>query len=586
MIAFFSLVAISPSGFLRDPLGEVALALGIAALAGSLFAWARQTTLPAYLLAGAVAGPAGLGLIGKTEAMSVFAEIGVLVMLFLVGVKLDLRILSRVGATALAAAVAQVAVTGGLGLAVATMLGLGLVQSIYIAFAVAISSTVIVVTVLGSQKELDSLHGKLSVAVLIVQDIVAMVGLFLLPALGRTDRLAGPWGVLGQSLLRIAAFALVATVAYYVFEPLSVMAARSGETSYVFLAAWMLAIGLGGAALGMGKEAGAFAAGVMVSTTKHGHLAASRLAGVRDFFVPFFFLSLGSQVRLGELGRALPLTLALLGLVLVVKPVVIFGALVGARFGARTSTIAALSMGQTSEFTLLLFGAGAEAGQIDEHVRTAVVLASFSSFIVSIFLASYASRIFNRFEGLLERFARGGGEFDLASEAEAGGKLPRAEVLVFGAGRIGGALIEHLRSRGISYIALDFDPMVVKAMRKRDPRVFFGDAEDPDLMDYIDLDALRIVVSTVRNRAVSRLLIRSLRSKGYRGKIVVTADDEDESSEHGQDGADLVLVPYLDAAEMAAGAICEVLELRPPRLFSDDRNLARSEELPGDPCGR
>jgi Kef-type K+ transport system membrane component KefB len=573
------LIAVSPTELVREPLGEIALALLIAALGGSLFAWARQPTLPAYLLAGVVAGPAGLGLIGKTEAMSVLAQIGVLAMLFLVGVKLDLRILSRVGPAAIAGAVIQIVVIGSAGFGLAIALGSSALESAYVGSAAAISSTVIVVTLLGQQKELDSLHGKLSIAILIVQDIFAVVALFILPSLGGGKDASNSLAALGGSILRVTIFVVLAIAAYFVFRPLSAMASRSAETSYVFLIAWMLAVGLAGVALGMGKEAGAFTAGVMISTARHGQIAASRLAGVRDFMVPLFFLSLGSQVSFGGIGRVLSLALGLVVLVLVVKPVVLFIVLTRARFGARSAALSAISMGQASEFSLLLLAAGATAHQLGEDVQSAILFSSFVSFVVSSFLSSYAPRIFRRSESLLVRFERQGGEFELATEAESAGKFPSAPVVIFGAGRIGGRIIEELQRHGIDYLAFDFDPVVVKSLRKVDRRVYFGDAEDPDLMDYVDLDSVRIVVSTVRNQAMSNTLIGSLRSRGYAGKIVVTADDDDEQARHIDTGADLVLVPYLDAAEVATAAVCEVLELRPsPVLSEEDPGKTRSSD--------
>ncbi len=560
--------ALSWSDLSGDPLVEVALALGLAAVGGALFAWARQSTLPAYLLVGAVAGPAGLGLIGRSETMRVLAEIGVLVMLFLVGVKLDLRTLARVGRGPVLVAVTQMAVVGGLGFALALGLGYRAVESTYIGSAAAISSTVIVVTLLGDRKELDSLHGKLAVAILIVQDIFAVCALFVLPTLDSGGEQADTVAALALALGRLGLFLLIAVFAFVIFDPLSRALSRSGETSFVFLVSWMLGLGIAGALLGLGEEAGAFAAGVMVSTASHGHIGASRLAPVRDFLVPLFFLTLGSQVSLEDFSAAAPLVIGLFALVVVVKPAVLFFSLARAGFRARASVLTALSMGQTSEFSLLLFAAGAEAGQLAGHLSSAIAITSFASFVVSIFMAANAPFVYQRSEALFKRFERKGGTFDVAAEAEASGKLPAASVLVFGVGRIGAVLLEELRRRGVSYLGLDFDPEVVKDLRSKDPRIFYGDAEDPDLFDFIELKELRVVVSTARSSVASESLVRALRQRGFGGIIVVAADDDEESRKLYELGADLVLVPYRDAAELATTAICEALALVPPSLLS------------------
>ncbi len=566
-----------------DPLVEVALALGLAAVGGALFSWARQSTLPAYLLVGAVAGPAGLGLIGKSETMRVLAEIGVLVMLFLVGVRLDLRTLARIGTGPVLVAVTQVAVVGGLGFALALVLDYRAVESIYIGSAAAISSTVIVVTLLGDRKELDSLHGKLAVAILIVQDIFAVCALFVLPTLGGSEQ-GGTLSALALALGRLGVFFLIVVSAFVIFDPLSRAFSKSGETSFVFLISWMLGLGIAGALLGLGEEAGAFTAGVMVSTASHGHIGASRLAPVRDFLVPLFFLTLGSQVSLEDFSAAAPLVLGLLALVVAVKPLLLFFLLTRARFGARASFLTALSMGQTSEFSLLLFAAGSETGQLTGHLSSAIAVTSFASFVVSIFMAANAPSVYLRGEGLLKRFERKGGTFDVAAEAEASGKLPVASVLVFGVGRIGAVLLQELRRRGVSYLGLDFDPEVVKDLRSKDPRIYYGDAEDPDLFDFIELKALRVVVSTARSSVASEALIRALREREFEGTIVVAADDEEGSRKLYELGADLVLVPYRDAAELATTAICEALSLVPPSVLSeqaDDSSVRDSGSLSG-----
>lgn len=542
------------------PIGEIAVVLAMAFVAGAAFSRMRLPTLPAYLLAGVVAGPEVLGVLGRSQTTQALGSVGVLVMLFVVGIKLDLRVLKRVGMAATLCSLAQIVVVGGLGLLVARAFGYGLVAGLYIGSAVAISSTVVVVKLLGDRKELDSLHGRLALAYLLVQDLYVALALFILPALPTAgesqDTLPEAFAA---SLGKIGVFGIAAIAAFFLFERLAAMAAWSRETGLVFLVMWMLAGASAAGVLGLGKEAGAFVAGVVINTASQGRLDVNRLGGLRDFLVPFYFLNLGAEAKFsGMSGREFALVGSLVMLAFVVKPLVLFSVLLSARFRARTATLTASTSGQISEFSLLLVAAGAAAGQVEEAAASAVLVASLATFVMSAFAIIGAPSVFARVEGALSKLEREG--TDTRSElgiTEA--PLPPARVVVLGLGRIGGTLIEILRKEGMDYVGMDFDPVVVTRYRRRDARVFLGDAEDPDLAELLPLKDLKVVVATFRNSEAGTRLAHGLRRRGYQGKIVLAADEDEEAGRLLEAGADVVLVPYIDAAERAWAEVGEAL---------------------------
>jgi Kef-type K+ transport system membrane component KefB len=547
----------------KGPLGEVAMVLALAFVVAAAFAWLRIPTIPAYLIVGFLAGPEVFGLFERSETVRLLGEIGVLVMLFVVGVRLDLRILQRVGAAAVAGALAQILIVGGIGALLAFLLGQAPVAAVYIGVVVALSSTVLVVKILGDKKELDSLHGRLALAYLLVQDLVAGVALFVLPTLTpeRSEGEGAPLAFAG-TLGRMGAFILLATLAYFVFDGLSQFAARSREISLIFMVTWMLAGASVAAVLGLGKEAGAFIAGVVITTASQGHLDANRLGILRDFMVPFYFVTLGSGVSLGGMQRSdFVLAAVCLLLALGAKPLVLFSVLTGARYRTRTAFLTAATSGQLSEFSILLLSAGIAAGQLSPTTGSAVLMAAWVAFVISVFVIESSPRVFHMLEPALRRFERTAG----AIQKEAGvveAPIPPSEVIVFGVGRIGKVIVDSLRYSEISYVAFDFDPVLVARLRRRDPRIFLADAEDPDFLAEIPVDEARLVCATFRNLEGSRALVRALRQRGYKGRVVVSADDDTEAEVLKSSGADIVLVPYVDAAERALQEIERVLAVR------------------------
>jgi len=336
---------------------EIAAILALAALLGALGQKLRQPLIIMFMAAGILAGPAGLGIIASHGSIELLAHIGIALLLFIVGLNLDIHLIRTTGPVALATGLGQIVFTSLFGLFIALGLGLDLVNALYVAIALTFSSTIIIVKLLSDKNELDSLHGQIAIGFLIVQDIAAIIALVVLTTLGARTAAVSPLA----SVLIIAGkflgfLALVVFLAWKVIPRLARRLAASQEMLTLFAVAWAVILGAAGELLGFSKEIGAFLAGVSLASTEYREALGTRLAGLRDFLLLFFFIDLGSRLDLSMVGsQALPAALLSL-FVLVGNPLVVMVIMGLMGYRRRTGFLAGLTVAQISEFSLIWWG--------------------------------------------------------------------------------------------------------------------------------------------------------------------------------------------------------------------------------------
>ena len=296
---------------MHEPFAELALLLLLAAVVGALAVRLRQPVLIAYIIVGVAVGPAGLGLVTAHDQIDLLAQVGVAVLLFLVGLKLDLQHVRHIGPVALATGLGQLAFTIAIGFVLVLAMGRDWLTALYVAVALTFSSTIIIIKLLSDKRELDSLHGRIAVGFLIVQDIAVVLAMMAMSALrasgdGNSDGDTGALGIalsIGARLL--AATALIYLLMRYVLPPLTRLMARSQELLLIFAIAWGTALASLGEWAGFSKEAGAFLAGFSLASTHFRDAIGARLTGIRDFLLLFFFIELGAKLDFSALGGEL-----------------------------------------------------------------------------------------------------------------------------------------------------------------------------------------------------------------------------------------------------------------------------------------
>jgi Kef-type K+ transport system membrane component KefB len=532
----------------ENPFYEVAILLFIAAVIGAVAVRLRQPLIIGFIAVGILVGPV-LGLVSAHEQIDLLAEIGISLLLFIVGLKLDVGLIRTMGPVALATGLGQVIFTSVFGFLIALALGLEPIPALYVAIALTFSSTIIIVKLLSDKGEIDSLHGRIAVGLLIVQDIVVVLVMIALTAFGGGERDFG--GEVLQIALQGAAFlAAIALLMRYVLPPLLRRLASSPELLVVFSIAWAVALAATGDALGFSKEIGAFLAGVSLGSTEYREAIGSRLTSLRDFLVLFFFISLGSEIELGLLGEQVGAGIVLSLFVLIGNPFILLVMIGIMGYRRRTGFLAGLTVAQISEFSLIFAGLGLTLGHIGPETLGLVTLVGLITISLSTYMIIYSHVLYERLSPYLGIFERDipHPEDEDTEEVE----VSDVEVIIFGLGRYGSRLAERLQRQEVSLLGVDFNPEAVERWRERGLPGHYGDAEDPEFPASLPIGQAKWVVSSVAERSVNLVLLDALRRQGYKGKAAVIARTPQDAQALEEAGADVVFRPYLDAADRAA----------------------------------
>jgi len=529
---------------------QVGAILGLAAAGGALALLLRQPLIVAFIAVGVLLGPSGFGLVLQSSEIELFARLGIALLLFVVGLKLDLHIIRTVGPVALLTGLGQVVFTSVVGYLIALTLGMSPVTALYVAVALTFSSTIIIVKLLSDKREVDALHGRIAVGFLIVQDIVVVLVMIGLTAFGESGDGVHVGRETLQILLKGAAMLLsVALLMRYILPGLLHRLAHSSELLMLFAIAWAVLGAMAGDALGFSKEVGAFLAGVSIASTHYREQVAARLVSLRDFLLLFFFIELGSTLDFSTLGAQLGASLIFSVFVLIGNPLIVMVIMGYMGYRKRTGFLAGLTVAQISEFSLILAALGLSLGHLQPETVGLITLVGLITISASTYMILYSHIIYEHLAPWLSVFERKVPHREIDSPLDSGDNV---DVLLIGLGRYGAALLDNLRGMDCRVLAVDFDPTVVQHHTREGYRVHYGDAEDPEFVATLPLPRVRWVVSTVRDRSINRMLLHGLRQQNYSGKIAIATSSQHDKILFEQEGVDLVLIPYSDAAKEAA----------------------------------
>jgi len=537
-------------GVFPDIFTEMAVLLLLAAAVGALCMRLRQPLIVAFIAVGILAGPSVLGWVSANDEIDLLAKFGITLLLFVVGLKLDLHIIRTMGPVALMTGLGQVIFTSVVGYLIALAMGMTAVASLYVAVALTFSSTIIIVKLLSDKREVDTLHGRIALGFLIVQDLVVVLVMIGLNALGEAGETSMSHAALAVLVKGSAFILVVGLITRYVLPRLLNLLSRSQELLVLFGIAWAVSLAILGDTLGFSKEVGAFVAGVSLASTPYRDALGARLVSLRDFLLLFFFIDLGARLDLGLLGAQLGEALVFSLFVLIGNPLIVMIIMGTLGYRKRTGFLAGLTVAQISEFSLILGALGLSLGHIDAETMGLITLVGLITISASTYMIIFSYPLYERLAPWLTIFER------KHPHREAGqGVTPEdgaAEIVLFGMGRYGSGIAQALREHGCRVLSVDYNPELVRAGDSMGCPVRYGDAEDPEFVASLPLAHVKWVVSTAPERHVNQALIHSLQSLGYTGRIAVTAHGPTETARMEHAGADLVMVPYADAAREAA----------------------------------
>lgn len=558
----------------HDLLVEFTALLILAAAAGTIGTLLKQPLIVAFIAVGLGAGPAGFDVISESEAWELLSAVGISLLLFVVGLRLDTDEIRATGIVALITGLGQVAFTATVGFLITLALGFGVIPSIYVAIALTFSSTIIIVKLLSDKQEIESLHGRIAVGFLIVQDIVVvlvMIGISAFAGAGTEG--ASPTRealeIAGKGAAYLGAILLAMK---FMVPPLFRTFAKVPELLVLGAIAWAMALSVGGEELGFSREVGAFLAGISLASTPFRDALGARLVSLRDFLLVFFFVVLGAGLDVSLLGEQLWPAILLSLFVLIGNPLIVMIIMGVMGYRKRTGFLSGLAVAQISEFSLILGALGVSVGHIDNETLGLITLVGIVTITLSTYLIIYSHQIYDRIQHTLSIFERSS-PYREEGIVEMGESV---DFMVIGLGRFGGEIARQLLDQGYRVAGVDFDPEVIRSWRRRGLLIHYGDVGDREIGALVPSDT-GWVVSTLPQVALSRGLLSMLDDRGFSGRIAVTAHTTAEAEFLMQTGADVVLLPFHDAATQAVTYLAHP-EMPHPNLsavLQADEELAR-----------
>jgi Kef-type K+ transport system membrane component KefB len=498
--------------------------LALAAAAGLLANRLRQPVIVAFVAIGIAVGPSGTGWVVGGDQIDLLAQLGIAVLLFLVGLRLDFHLIKSTGPVALATGLGQVLFTSIVGFAIALALGMDATTALYVAVALTFSSTIIIVKLLSDKRELDQLHGRIAVGFLIVQDIVVILVMIALTAFSGEQT----GGVGGQAALVLAKgvgfLAGIALLTRFALPGLLHLAARSRELLVLFAIAWAVGVASVGDWLGFSSEVGAFLAGVALASTPYREAVGARLVSLRDFLLLFFFLDLGAGLDFTDAGAQILPAVVLSTFVLVGNPLIVMVIMGAMRYPARVSFLAGLTVAQISEFSLILAALGLSLGQIDNSTVGLITVIGLTTISLSTYLILYSHPLYERLAPALAVFER-----RITRPTPDETAVP-VDVILYGLGRYGREIAIDLEAATKNVLAVDYDPRAADHWIDSRVEIIFGDAEDLELLDALPLDHAGWLISTIPALDVNLALLHDLRRRGFKGRIALTAHNHHDAA--------------------------------------------------------
>jgi len=528
---------------------EVIVVLAAAVVSVFLFQRFGLGAVLGYLVAGAVIGPSGFALVADVDTIQALGELGVVFLLFTVGLELPFERIRVMQARVFALGAAQVFVTALAVTGVAVLIGVPPRTGVVIGGALALSSTAIVLRMLVDRGELTSRFGRSCFAVLLVQDMMVGPFLVLALALGGDGEMLGL--AVGEAMLKavVAVMAILGigrVVLRYVFQ--QVAAVRDPDVFIALSLVVVLASGLMTKMAGLSMAFGAFLAGMLLAETHYRHQVAADIQPFRGLLLGLFFMSVGMSVDFGLTASKAGLVIGLAAGLIVLKAAILSGlALISGMRPAQSINLGIL-LSQGGEFAFVLMGAALGAGVVSGDIAHLLVVVVALTMMATPFLAMLGR--------LLEREVERRTVVDLETRAEETEELTN-HVVIAGFGRVGRAVATQLKDAGSDFIAVDLDPHNIIEARAAGLPVYFGDATRPEILEAVHVERARAMVVAVDNPQVALRTVAMVRYIFPELKIYARAHDDNHARELARAGADTVVPELVATGHRLAGSIIE-----------------------------
>lgn len=553
---------------------QLAIVLGLSSVLGFLVRIFKFPLVVAYLVAGVILSIFQIFNSSTFQFATFLPDIGVAFVLFFIGMELDLKELKSLGKPIAAAALGQILFAFLTGFLISTFLGYSQTVSFYLGAGLSFSSTIVVVKMLLERKDLSSLYGKLSIGILLVEDLVAIMVLMAMTvssSIANTG-LQSSMPLVTLIVKGILLFVLAIILSRYFLPKIFNAVAKSAELLFLTSLAWCFIYIVLAQFMGFSVVIGAFLAGVALANSPFHFEIQGKVKPLRDFFVTLFFVYLGSQVMFSNVIEVLPIIVLFTLYAIILKPLIFL--LILGSFGFRKHTMfqTAINLSQISEFSLIIMVVGVRLGMVPQAALTAMALVGVISIIFSSILISYSRQIYEVMVGFVAFFEHGGmkkPEEQKAIEME-------DHVILVGVDWMGGEILKYLKREEIPFLVVDINPDVAKNLIAQRVHVLFGDIGDPEVLEFLDLSKAKLIISTTDSAEDNLVLVTELRRRRSRAASIIRATDADEAAALYGAGADYVILPDVVSGDF----VTQMLRNHWPSMdFLKDRSKKELEKL-------
>jgi Kef-type K+ transport system membrane component KefB len=543
-------------------LQEIGIAIITATIMGLLIYRLKQPVILGYFLAGALVGPAiGLKLVTDPDNIQVISEIGLILLLFVIGLEINFKKILAAGKQLFVAGIGQFFLCTLIGIGFFLLLGFGAgMETLYLAIFCAISSTAIVVKMLYDKFELDTLPGRMTLGILIFQDIWAILILAFQPNFTDPQLILLVISLVETTILLAVGYLLSRYVLGYIYN----MIAKTPELVVAVSIGWCATMAGLADVMGLSKEMGGLIAGVAISNFPYSMHVTAKILPLRDFFLILFFISLGMVVPLPTVSMV-ALALGIVLFVIVSRFLTIYPLLSLSGSGRRTSFIASLNLSQISEFSLVIAALGLAYGHISAPINSLIIYAMAFAAILSSYMIKYNHELYLLFNKFMDRFITHGKGGDREELGEAGAY----PIVLLGFHRGAEAFIDYVSQNKREFLpkilVVDFNPEVLKKLHEQHVHAVFGDISSLDTLTHAHIEHARIIISSIPDmmlKGTNNLwLVHTCRQLAPEAALVATAETQEQAEELSMAGAHKVMLPYYLVGEALSEYVLEQEEL-------------------------
>jgi len=512
---------------------EIGIMIIIAAFFAFLVRLFKQPLIPAYIFTGILIGPLFFGLISDIHLITSLSEIGVAFLIFTAGLEIKFKKLKEVGKAASIGGTLQIAILFFAAFLISLWLGFTGKAPLYIGLVIAFSSTMVVIKLLSDKREINSLHGRLVLGILLIQDIAAIIALTLLTSDFTMNSIL-------VSLAKAGMFVIIAFFLTKIINPIFRSAAKSPELLLLVSMAVLFAFSIGAFFAKLSLIIGAFFAGITLANSDYKTEIQGKIIPLRDFFAVIFFVALGMQLQLISREFAL-LLLILLGLAIIVKPLIIMFLIRIFGYKKRTSFLTGNALAQTSEFSLIIATLGFGLGHITQGLFSVLVLLTILTMSFTTYLIGYEKTLFRWFSWPLNIFNKLGSRKENLEYLEKNKK----RVIIFGCHRMGSLFLKEFEDKKKEPLIIDYNPEIIKSLIKKKIPCLYGDFMNEEVLEKAEFRKAEIIISTIPDLEDNLLLIKKAKKLNAKAMVFVTARRISEALKLYDKGADYVILPQI-----------------------------------------